>query len=176
LRKTLPHLFEREEGRIRIGNPALHLRHLFIAEAQPTIVLRSDAAGVLRRLQETQAQIRRAQNVRELKALYRNTCMFCGKQTIIGVNPSKFYSEASHIKPVGQPHNGPDRKDNMLLLCPEHHLQFDYGVLSVTRRPGGLRIVSKIPGDLLNGSALRLQAPHTIDDEYVSWHCRFWRS
>jgi len=135
-----------------------------------------DAATVLRRLQETQAQIRRAHNVRELKALYRNTCMLCGKQTVIGVNPSKYYSEASHIKPVGQPHNGPDRKDNMLILCPEHHLQFDYGVLSITRQPAGPRIVSKIPGDPLHGSALQLQAPHALDDECVSWHYLFWRS
>jgi hypothetical protein len=53
---------------------------------------------VLRRLQETQAQIRNPQHVRELKALYRNACTFCGKQTVIGVDPSRHYSEASQYK------------------------------------------------------------------------------
>ena len=71
---------------------------------------------------------------RELKALYQNGCAFCGKQTVIGVDPLKYYSEAAHIKPVGQPHNGPDRKDNMVILCPEHHLQLDRGVLRMQRR------------------------------------------
>ena len=74
-----------------------------------------DVATVLRRLQETQAQIRKAQHVRELKALYLNTCMFCGKQTVIGVDPSKHYSEAAHIKPVGQPHNGKRFSDRTLI-------------------------------------------------------------
>ncbi|HLH50311.1 MAG TPA: hypothetical protein VKV96_13300, partial [Roseiarcus sp.] len=72
-----------------------------------------DATGVLRRLQERDAQIRNARNVRDLKSLYRNTCQLCGKKTVIGVDPTRHYSEAAHIKPLGQPHNGPDRKDNM---------------------------------------------------------------
>jgi hypothetical protein len=134
-----------------------------------------DVATVLRRLQETQAQVRNAQHVRELKMLYRNACTFCGKQTVIGVDPTKHYSEAAHVKPVGQPHNGPDRKDNMIILCPEHHLQFDRGVLRIGPRLGGLRVVSKIPGDPLNGSALRLQSPHSLNDSHVSWHFEFWR-
>src|SRR5262245_48782277 len=101
--------------------------------------------------------------------------MFCGKRTVIGVNPSKHYSEAAHVRPVGQPHNGPDRKDNMIILCPEHHLQFDRGVLRITKRLGALLIISKIPGDPLNGSALRLETPHALNHDYVSWHYHFWR-
>jgi HNH endonuclease len=135
-----------------------------------------DTAMVLRRLQEAQAQIRNAQHVRELKALYRNACIFCGKQMVIGVDPSKHYSEAAHIKPVGHPHNGPDRKDNMLILCPEHHLQFDRGLLRIDRRMGGaLIIVSKIPGDPLNEKTLLLRRPHSLNGDYVLWHYQFWR-
>ncbi len=135
-----------------------------------------DAVMVLRRLQETQVQIRNAQHVRELKSLYENACMFCGKQTVIGVGPSRYYSEAAHIKPVGQPHNGPDQKDNMIILCPEHHLQFDYGVLRIRRRFREWRVVSKIPGDPLDGSPLRLREPHTLDGEYTYWHYAYWDS
>jgi|SRR5579862_6862607 len=136
-----------------------------------------DVAAVMRRLQETQAQVRNAQNVRELKTLYKNTCMFCGKQTVIGVDPPKHYSEAAHIKPLGQPHNGPDRKDNMVLLCPEHHLQFDRGLLRIRKRlrSSTITIASKIADDPIDGNALTLRAPHELDDEYVSWHYNFWR-
>jgi hypothetical protein len=48
-----------------------------------------DMAMILRRIHEVQAQIRSAQHVRELKALYQNACNFCGKKTVIGVDPSK---------------------------------------------------------------------------------------
>jgi hypothetical protein len=134
-----------------------------------------DVASVMRRLQETQAQIRNAKHIRELKALYNHACAFCGKQTVIGVNPAKYYSEAAHIIPVGQPHNGPDSKNNMIVLCPEHHLQFDRGVLRIQKSGGGgLTIVSKISGDPIHGQPLRVQAPHTILDEHASWHHDFW--
>jgi predicted restriction endonuclease len=135
-----------------------------------------DTAIVLRRLQETQAQIRNAQNVLELKALYGNACIFYGQQTIMGVDPFKHYSEAAHIKPVGKPHNGPDQKDNMIILSQEHHLQFDCGVLRIFRPSSGLRqwqVVSKIPHDPLNGIRIRVDAPHTLNDDYISWHFNF---
>ena len=135
-----------------------------------------DAAGVLRRLQETEAQLRNTRNVRELKSLYNNTCTLCGKRTIIGVNPLKHYSEAAHIRPVGQPHNGPDRKDNMIILCLEHHLQFDRGLLRLQKTGSGFRVISKISGDPLNGSNITLQAPHVISEDCVSWHFKFWNS
>jgi len=133
-----------------------------------------DAAIVQRRLQESLAQIRNPQNVRELKTLYGNTCVFCGRQIVVGINPAKHYSEAAHIRPVGQPHNGPDRKDNMIILCPEHHLQFDRGLLRIRRTPTGFEVRSKITGDPLHRSALLLRPPHTLSQEYVVWHYHFW--
>lgn len=62
-----------------------------------------DEEYVKRRLREVRAQLRRPANVRELKALYVNACCFCGRRTPIGVDPERFYSEAAHIKPLGQP-------------------------------------------------------------------------
>jgi hypothetical protein len=108
-------------------------------------------ASIARRVQEVQSQLRNSRHVRELKHLHNNTCCFCGKQTIVGVEPDKYYSEAAHIQPVGVPHGGPDTKANMIILCPEHHLQFDRGVLSLRQDGASLRIVSKITGDVLNG-------------------------
>lgn len=134
-----------------------------------------DLASIAHRLQEVQAQIRNSRHVRELKHLYQNTCCFCGKQTIVGVGPDKFYSEAAHIKPVGKPHGGPDTKSNMIILCSEHHLQLDRGVLSLRKDAAQFRIVSKVPGDLLHQKAINAISPHALDASNVLWHSAWWR-
>jgi putative restriction endonuclease len=45
--------------------------------------------------------------------------------------PAGPYSEAAHIRPLGTPHNGPDTEDNILCLCPNHHVLFDNGAMSI---------------------------------------------
>ncbi|MBT6251913.1 MAG: hypothetical protein HOI84_01280, partial [Flavobacteriaceae bacterium] len=37
----------------------------------------------------------------------------------------------AHIKPLGRPHSGPDVKENLLCLCPNHHDQFDALAFSI---------------------------------------------
>jgi hypothetical protein len=64
----------------------------------------------------------------------------------------------------------------MVILCPEHHLQFDRGVLRIRREVSGFRIVSKIASDSLNGAAVRIRTPHALNDDFVSWHYNFWTS
>ncbi len=65
----------------------------------------------------------------ELKKLYNYTCQICGLRiTVKGIG----YAEAAHIKPLGKPHNGHDKADNLLCLCPNHHVMFDKGILSLT--------------------------------------------
>ena len=44
---------------------------------------------------------------------------------------SKPYAEACHIKPLGEPHNGPDQASNVLCLSPNMHVLFDYGAISI---------------------------------------------
>lgn len=41
------------------------------------------------------------------------------------------YAEAAHIRPLGKPHNGSDSLDNLLCLCPNHHVLFDLGGFSI---------------------------------------------
>jgi putative restriction endonuclease len=63
-----------------------------------------------------------------IKALYKHVCQVCG--TVL-ITPSGPYAEAAHIKPLGTPHNGPDTPDNVLCLCPNHHVLFDCGAFSI---------------------------------------------
>ena len=102
----------------------------------------------------------------ELKRHYDNTCQFCGNK--LQVADGYFYSEAAHIRRIGEPHNGPDKISNMLVLCPNHHLQFDRGVLRLRKTGTNYEIRSKAPEDPLHGKMITLT--HPIEDEYVRYH------
>ena len=92
--------------------------------------------------------------------------MFCGAK--LQVAEDLFYSEAAHIKGLGKPHNGPDKASNMLVLCPNHHLQFDRGVLRLHKVDAEYRIKSNTEGDPLHGTAVT--PTHPIDDDCVKYH------
>lgn len=64
----------------------------------------------------------------DIKKLYNHECQVCGT-TII--TRSGRYAEGAHIKPLGNPHDGEDSSDNLLCLCPNHHVMLDKGVFSI---------------------------------------------
>lgn len=55
-------------------------------------------------------------------------CQVCGERLLTPVGP---YAEAAHIKPLGTPHNGLDTTDNILCFCPNHHVLFDLGAITI---------------------------------------------
>ena len=61
---------------------------------------------------------------RNVKELYGFRCQLCGHT--IQRSDGSFYAEAHHIRPLGSPHDGPDRLDNLLCVCPNHHVELDY--------------------------------------------------
>lgn len=127
---------------------------------------------VERRSVERQEQKRDRKKAAALKQHYDNTCMFCG--TKLQVAEDRFYSESAHIKGLGEPHNGLDKASNMLVLCPNHHLQFDRGVLRLRKIGADYRIRSKTKGDPLNGKTIKLK--HALDDGCVKWHYNWFGS
>jgi putative restriction endonuclease len=66
---------------------------------------------------------------RSVKRLYDYRCQVCGVQLDTPPGP---YAEAAHIRPLGRPHDGPDALENVLCLCPNHHVLFDRWQLSLT--------------------------------------------
>ncbi|MYE01120.1 MAG: hypothetical protein F4Y03_07535, partial [Alphaproteobacteria bacterium] len=128
--------------------------------------MEEEDAAVHRRTVERQEQQRDQRKAAVLKQYYGNTCMFC--EVGLEIGDGKTYSEAAHIKALGKPHNGPDKKSNMLVLCPNHHLQFDRGVLRLHRVGEHYRIKSKSAGDTLNGKLIK--AKHRINESYVKYH------
>jgi predicted restriction endonuclease len=63
-----------------------------------------------------------------VKTIYDHTCQFCSTRLAIG---ARGYSEGAHIRPLGKPHNGPDTTDNILCLCPNCHVLFDNGAITI---------------------------------------------
>lgn len=82
----------------------------------------SRATGVVQRIVRNNAV---SQWVKEVNG---HICQVC--ETLLDL-PAGSYSEGAHIRPVGSPHYGPDTTDNMLCLCPNHHVLFDKGAIYV---------------------------------------------
>lgn len=72
--------------------------------------------------------VRDTKKARIIKALYDYRCQVCGIRLESNAGP---YAEAAHIRPLGIPHNGSDSINNLLCLCPNHHVLFDYGAFSI---------------------------------------------
>ena len=127
---------------------------------------------VERRAVERSEQKRDRTLAAALKQLYGNACQFCGVRLEVAEN--RFYSEAAHIKALGGPHNGPDTSTNILVLCPNHHLQFDRGVLRLERVGRQLLVRSKARGDPLDGANVDLK--HRVVEDYIRYHYDWFES
>tara|TARA_R110001583_G_scaffold74336_1_gene205945 strand:- start:723 stop:1385 length:663 start_codon:yes stop_codon:yes gene_type:complete len=87
---------------------------------------------------------------RKLKLLYENKCQIC--RNTIYLKSGATYSEAHHIKPLGREHNGPDVAENIVVLCPNHHVMCDYGAIE------------------LNLSELYVCSGHDLSETYIQYH------
>ncbi len=155
-------------GPARRRTPARHLeevaKHINLAEV----------ARIKRQIEQ---QLRNAELAATLKELYESKCMFCDSQICVSISPERYYVQAAHIRPLGRPHNGPDIPENMIVLCPNCHIQFDAGILSISlRSPTELTINSETANHALHGKVVRTRGTHKLDAQYVEWHQGYWRS
>lgn len=74
-------------------------------------------------------KIRDTKLSKEVKNKAGNRCAICNYT--IPLKGGGNYSEAHHIKPLGGGHLGPDIEGNLIVLCPTHHAEFDYGVIAI---------------------------------------------
>ena len=102
--------------------------------------------------------VRDSARARKIKALYGHHCQMCGTRLECPAGP---YSEAAHIRPLGIPHDGPDMEDNILCLCPNHHVLFDNGAISVEDD------LSLIGTDHVS---LTVHRDHHIDRQHLAYH------
>lgn len=97
-----------------------------------------------------------------VKKLHADRCQVCDLQlsTRFGT-----YSEAAHIRGLGRPHDGPDEQSNLLVLCPNHHVQFDTLALYVDA--GGTVRATADDGPI---GELRRHPAHQISEEHIRYH------
>lgn len=78
--------------------------------------------------------IRDTRLIKKMKSKYNNQCQICGK--IIKLYNEKAYSEGHHLQKLGGIHQGPDIEENIIILCPNHHVEFDYGMIAIDTHSG----------------------------------------
>jgi len=64
---------------------------------------------------------------RAVKRDYGYRCQIC--EETIELPGLGRYAEAHHVRPLGRPHNGPDVRENIICVCPKHHVMLDYGAM-----------------------------------------------
>lgn len=94
--------------------------------------------------------LRDTELARQVKILHGFKCQICGDSILLP--DGKSYAEAHHIRPLGSPHEGPDIAENILCLCPNHHVMLDYGAIPI------------------NAVELRHVAGHSVGDPFVAYH------
>lgn len=94
---------------------------------------------------------------RRVKEFYNYRCQICGIRLEGMAGP---YAEAAHIRPLGTPHDGPDALDNILCLCPNHHILFDLGGVAIQ---SDFTLLGE-PG------VLKVHRNHNINIKYLEYH------
>lgn len=95
---------------------------------------------------------------KSLKALYDYKCQVCG----LRIEPASgsFYIEIHHVRPLGGSHCGLDTHTNMLVLCPNHHAMFDFGIPRFTA-----------PDRITIGEASHaLTCKHSLTPDVIAYH------
>ena len=108
----------------------------------------------LRRVRDTKKSI-------ELKKIYNNKCQICNYSFPGYVEPG--YSEVHHVWPMGD--DGDDDFDNMLVLCPNHHTEFDYGIIQFSSKDAQ---IEDIEGKIIG--TISFKKGHNLDLKNIKFH------
>lgn len=101
--------------------------------------------------------VRDTELAQHVKRLYNHQCQVCQQRLITRIGP---YAEAAHVQPLGAPHHGPDVLPNLLCLCPNHHVLFDFGAFSVANDLSLLGLTGR----------LITVSQHRPDEQYLHYH------
>ena len=128
----------------------------------------NDAASPAVARYEVSRRVRDTPCAWKLKRLYKCTCQVCG--TSILLPDGKRYCEVHHLRPLGGGHDGCDGRKNMLVVCPNCHVEFDS--LAIALKPKRLEVLCCDKGHPRLGQKVRFEEGHELDDENVEYHWR----
>ena len=146
-----PEESESAERALREQAKLLQIREFELAPSDIAAPPDRIEARVLRIIRDTVA-------AKSLKAIYDYKCQVCGLR--IEPAPRKYYVEAHHVRPLGGDHHGPDTHGNMLVLCPNHHAMFDFGIPRF------------IDADhiMIRETTHDMTCKHTLTDDVIAYH------
>lgn len=112
-----------------------------------------------RRVTTTQQRIvRNTAIISGLKSIYNDVCQLCGFR--INLHEGRGYSEGAHVIPLSE--GGPDTRDNILILCPNHHVMLDKGIINLSM--DGSWSTKDSSG------MVKFLRKHRLSDDSISWH------
>jgi len=91
--------------------------------------------------------------VRDLKRLYASRCQVCGFTFEKGRGGR--YCEAAHLRPISLLEADLDIRDNLVILCPNHHKMLDHGAMSIEFDPAKKQLFA-----VNDGSRERIENRH----------------
>lgn len=109
--------------------------------------------------------VRNTSIIKQLKTDTNNKCQVCGSRLLIG--DGKYYSEGHHLKKLGSIHQGPDVVGNVIILCPNHHVEFDLGTIAINLKT--MRLVHMDPNNPIHNKPLAYNR-NNLDMEYIKYH------
>ncbi|MBB5479502.1 HNH endonuclease [Micromonospora parathelypteridis] len=124
-----------------------------------------DQGPARRKTVQIERIVRSSAVAEEVKRLHGHRCQICDTRLATRFG---FYSEAAHIKGLGRPHVGSDQIDNVLCLCPNHHVQFDAFAIFID---SDLVVRWAVSGEKIG--KLRLHPKHPIGVDNLQHHRRF---
>lgn len=145
---------------IEKGREGYDIIRFKLVNDQLPINSQDEPAPQTQRTQYTATRIIRDTKIaKTVKELYSYRCQVCDIQIQLPTGSS--YAEGAHIRPLGFPHSGPDVIENLLCLCPNHHLMFDKYCYSIDPETFEL---AGIEGNL------SVKAEHTLNRSYLKYH------
>jgi putative restriction endonuclease len=116
-----------------------------------------------RKIQSPTSTISRDPKVTKwIKETYKDCCQIC---SLTLTTPSSTYSQGAHIQGLGDPHNGKDTVNNMLCLCPNCHILFDFGAIYIQE---DLKTIKNLITNTVQ--KLTIHKNHKLDLESVIHH------
>lgn len=103
-----------------------------------------------------------------VKQRHKYTCQVC--EISLKAANGDGYAEGAHIRPLGRPHSGPDIAENILCLCPNHHVLLDKGGITID---DDLTVRDRAGNEI---ATLRKARRHIVDSQYLEYHRLNWAS
>ena len=131
------------------------------------LMIPSDGDGPPEKATKVAAQfVRNAEKTRRIRNMYQDKCQVCG--IAIDVPGGGKYSEVHHLRPLKE--YGDDNYGNMLVLCPNHHVEFDYRAIGISE--DGTTIIDQFGKEI---GRLTTVSGHSIDAKNIVYHVEAMR-